>query len=444
MSTNVGAAGWAKATPQERIAAANYDCMRHPEFSVLAGVIALGEIKFTTELPTAGTDGLDVMYNPDFVMTLSRQQARFLVLHENFHKSLKHCIRLDQKFAKVNKDLCNVAMDFVDNAWIYQGDPEFKFMEWIDKPKPLLDPKYFGWSVEQVINDLIKRAGKPKPKGLKPQGNDGQRGSGGKQTVGADDLEIKDGGGVPDGEGMDQHIPGKADKPGEGGGQRSELEKEIDNAIRQGKILSNKLRSKEGTGGRLNMEDLTPTKVRWQDVLREFFVDTCKGAEMARWSKINSRIFSATRQGGRAGVCLPTLYDERVGEVVIAGDTSGSMGSFYPILFGEIAGICQLAKPESVLMLWWDTRVAGTQTFKPDQYDTIAQAMQPAGGGGTEPSVVYDWLQAHNKKPQCIVFITDGYIGNEPHNPLGVPVLWCIIDNRDFVPKTGKAVYVDV
>jgi predicted metal-dependent peptidase len=120
------------------------------------------------------------------------------------------------------------------------------------------------------------------------------------------------------------------------------------------------------------------------------------------------------------------------------------MGGFYPILFGEVAGICQLAKPESVLMLWWDTRVAGVQKFTPDQYENIKQAMCPAGGGGTEPSVVYDYLRVHNKKPQCIVFITDGYIGDEPFNTAGCPVLWCVIGNRGFVPRQGKAVYIDV
>ena len=441
MATGKFSAQWDKATTMERVTAANYDVFRHPEFSVLAGVVSMGRIELFDKYPTAATDGENVFYNPEFMMKLDRKQTRFVVLHENFHKSLKHCLRLNTDFARANHALVNTAIDFVVNDWIYHGDPEFKFMDWPTEPAPLLEPKYFGWSAEQILRDMMQRGGKPKPKGLKPQGPTGKRGEPGKTTIGIDDVEIQNGGGASGGNPMDGHMPANPGKGGESDGQPGDgpaLENRIDNAVRQGKILSQKLRSQTGTGGKLNLDQLTETKVDWREVLREFFQETCKGVEMARWSKINTRIFSAS------GVCLPTLYDEKVGAVGIFGDTSGSMHPYYPILFGEVAAICQTAKPESVLMLWWDTEVAGVQRFTERDYPSIKDVIAPAGGGGTEPKVAYDWLVEHNEKVQCAIWISDGEIGPEPANPLGVPVLWCIVGNRRFTPRTGKVVYIDV
>jgi predicted metal-dependent peptidase len=435
---------WQDQSTRTRISAANYDCMRHPDFSVLAGVIALGAIKIDAPdapITTAATDGVDVWYSSEFLSTQNRKQTRAIVLHENFHKALKHCIRLDPAFVRSNHALANVAMDFVVNGWIYTADPKFEFFEWWEGPAPLLDPKYFGWSVEQIINDLMKRCEQnQQPKSGQPQqGADGQRGSSGKKTVGADDMTFSSDGSSEGS--MDEHVPSKPDGDKSGDGEGKPLSEQIDAALRHGKILSQRLRSKDGTGGRLDMNGLTESKVRWQDVLREFMMETVKGADIARWSRINNRMYSATR----GMVVLPTLYDEKIGPIVIAGDTSGSMRGFYPVLFGEVAAICKLTKPESVQVLWWDTEVAGEQKFTAQEYDFIASAMQPAGGGGTEPSVVYDWLRVHNElKPQCVIFVTDGYIGEEPFNSAGCPVLWCVIDNSGFTSKTGKTVHVTI
>jgi predicted metal-dependent peptidase len=456
MATNTN---WDRASVRERINAANYDCMRHPEFSVNAGVIALGEIAIIAEVPegeapmwrghpaplTAATDGENVCYYEPFLRLQNRKQTRAIILHETFHKALKHCLRIDEMFKRANPELTNIAMDFVVNGWIFQADPTFAFFDWWEGPAPLLEPKYFNWSVEQIINDLMKRAKqqggqKPKPN-QKPQGADGKRGSSGKKTIGADDLTLETSGAPMDGtSSMDGHAQhdgtGKSGKEPSKAGDR--IEEQIDGALRQGKILSNQLRSKTGTGGKLDMDKLTESTVRWQDVLLEFMQQTIKGAEMARWSRINARIFAA------AGVVLPTLYDERMGELVIAADTSGSMVGYYPLVFGETARICKLVKPEKVRIVWWDTRICSDQEFMLQNYDTIAQALLPAGGGGTEPSVVYDWLIQKQIKPQCVVYVTDGYIGDEPANRAGCPVLWCVINNRGFRPITGKVVYIDL
>jgi predicted metal-dependent peptidase len=432
--------GWSGADVRQRVVAANYDAMRHPVFSAWAGVIAMGKVEIVEKgMPTACTDGENVAYGEAFMKPLNRKQTRWVVLHENGHKALHHCIRWRTPWAIANQQLMNVAVDFVVNGWIEEADPGHEFTE--HPPIPImLDPKYYGWSVEAVVNDLLRRAkgqpkgGKGKPKGAKGQPGKGeQQSSGG--TIAADDLEFSEG--EPMQGSMDEHQQGKEGKEPMTGKEEQDLAEKIDRANRQSKILSENLqRSRNGAGGKIDLNKMVETEVKWQDVLREFLQEVCRGDDIPRWTRMNDRLYSG------AGIILPTLYDEKIGEVLIAADTSGSMVGFYPLVFGEVARICRMVKPDAVDILWWDTQVANAQRFTNRNYDKIATQLAPAGGGGTEPSVVYNWLKVNKRSPKCIIFISDGYIGPEPTNSAGVPVLWLIINNTGFVSRGGKVVHV--
>ena len=92
-----------KMTLNQRIQAANIDCMRHPKFALLAGVIMMGKSEVTDKLPTAATNGKDKLYGSAFIQDMTRKQLRYVVLHENFHVALKHCVLykdIKKKWAK--------------------------------------------------------------------------------------------------------------------------------------------------------------------------------------------------------------------------------------------------------------------------------------------------------------------------------------------------------
>jgi len=399
-------ANWSVMTPQQRISAAHFDIMNHPEFALISGVMMMGKAEIDPMFPTACTDGRDCWYGEGFMAPLTRAQTRAVVLHENFHKMLLHCTMYKEAF-KHNRHIANCAADYVVNGLIQQADPDGKFIEWWVEPKPIIDPKYYNMSFPKVFMDLLKN---------------GDDDGGGK------------GRGRGRGEPMDEHRDGNFDPE-----TLEKLDKEIQEAIQQGELLreSVKRRSKSGSGGALDLGAVLPRRTNWREHLRDFVCSVVRGNDVARWSRINSRMFAAT--GGR--VLLPTLYNESVGPLVIAADTSGSMAGLYALLFGEIARVAQDARPESVTLIWWDTRVAGVQKFMPHEYDSIAQALKPAGGGGTDAQCAVDYINQNNIKPQCVIFLTDGYIGAEPGG-LQVPVLWGVIDNIDWYAKTGKTMHI--
>jgi hypothetical protein len=65
---------WDTMTPRQRLAAVNIDIMDHIDFSILSGLVTMGEIHVVPDLPTAGTNGVDVFYGEAFVLSLNRKQ----------------------------------------------------------------------------------------------------------------------------------------------------------------------------------------------------------------------------------------------------------------------------------------------------------------------------------------------------------------------------------
>lgn len=378
-------------TPHERVTAVGIDLTRNALFAQLSGVAMVGRIEITDRLPTAATNGRDEYYNPDFVLAQNRKQLRYVRIHENLHKMLKHCVEYKDVCKRYPK-LSNVAMDHVINLIIEEIDPNFA---WVERPTvpPLVDAKYKGWGFLRVLRDLLD------------QGDEGG-GEGG----------------------FDDHLFDELDDD-----EMEETGRRVDEAGRQGKILAEKLAGNGKGGGRLDL-NATKRTTEWRQHLREFFDTICKGDEHSRFVPPNKRF-------APLGILLPSHFSYNKGEIIIAGDTSGSMGPIYPILFGEIAQIAQTVMPDALRVIWWDTSVCGEQLFKPDEYHSIATLMKPRGGGGTTPQCVVKYIAEKQYKPRAVIWLTDGYLdGNNAVVPCAA--LWGIVDNESFVPPQGKAIHI--
>ena len=388
-------------TLQQRISAVNIDCMRHPKFALLSGVIPMGKSDVVDNQPTAATNGKDKLYGRAFITPLNRKQLRYLVLHENFHVALKHCVLPYYRDVskKAGGRITNIAMDHVINNMIEELDPDLRFVE---RPCDTLccDAKYRGMSFIQVLRDLMQN---PPPDNHDP---------------------------------LDEHQP--YDGEGEGDGDPTDgdkLSKEIDEANRQGKIVADRLAGDSG-GGRDILETTADRTTNWRDALRDFLETVCKGDENSRFCPPNKRLLAS-------GFIMPSHFDESVGELVVACDTSGSMTSYYGLLFGELARICQTTTPSSVRVLWWDTKVRGDQVFQPHEYENIATLVKPKGGGGTTPHAVTEYMAEHQVKPNAVVWLTDGYLGSDTP-ATSAPSLWGVVDNDTFVPTHGKLVRINL
>lgn len=409
-----------KMTLHRRVEAVNIDCMRNKDFALLSGIICMGKSDVKDELPTAGTDGKNKYYGADFIKDMTRKQLRYLVLHENFHVALKHCIAYRPLEDRFGAPLCNVAMDYVVNGLIEELDPALNFVDRPTAVPPLVDPKYKGMSFPQVLKSLVDD--------MKANGQDPEQM---KKDADAMQKALEE----MLGKCLDEHMHGDAEDDDKEMTEQeiNKLSKDIDDANHQGALLAQKLRG-DGKGGRDIFELAAERATNWQDALRDFLSSVCQGDEQSRFCPPNKRLLAS-------GFIMPSHFTETIGEIVIACDTSGSMHPYYSTIFGEIARICSTVRPEGVRVLWWDTSVCGDQEFKPDQYDQIATLMSPKGGGGTVVSCVAKYIAKKKLTPKCVIYLTDGYIESEYEVPK-LPVLFGVVDNDDFVPHTGKVVRI--
>jgi predicted metal-dependent peptidase len=414
---------WEKLTPEQKIQCANVDIMGHERFGIVGAFGPMGRNEITERIPTAATDGVNKFYNPNFIKPMSRHELRYLVVHELLHIALKHCLLYREHMADPQlRRLSAMAADYVVNDTIETTDPELVFVHRPVQTPPLIEKKYHGWSYPMVFNDLYRQA----KKGGKGEGEGEGEGGGG--------VALGEGNG-----GFDEHEPSEMTDE-----QVQKMGKVIANALEQGKIACQRMaaeRGLKGTGGALDLDNLIEPQVDWAAYVREFFNSVVKGSDQARWTRINTRLWAAS--GGR--VVLPTLWDEVLDEIVIAPDTSGSMYGYYDMVFTEVASIMTSLKPKKLHILWWDTTVANHQVFTDmsalSDLNAAARLLKPAGGGGTSPNVVREYMKQHNIKPQAVLWITDGEIGPCPQG-IECKQLWCVINNRSFNANTGKTLHI--
>ena len=376
---------------KDRVRKAHLAIMQHPQFCRFSGVLACGDVTFTDELPTAATDGWNVRYNPEFINGMLADDAtlRFVILHEGMHKAYRHN-KMWRRLFEENAKLANVAADYFVNTELHYADTT-GFIKMPDIGIPPSE-KYKGWSVVQIYEDL-KQSGE----------------------------EIDDG--------FDEH---DWEDGGEDGEQEAERGKEIDRALRQGEILAKKIG--KGTGGKDGMfGDLLHPKVDWRVVLRDFISETCRGRDETTWQRPNRRFLADD-------ILMPSCIATKMEELVIGFDTSGSCfgGDEMTRFVSEITRIVEDVTPSKVHVVYWDSEVAGHQTFDDGQF--AVQNLKPKGGGGTDGSVLFRYLQQQGIKPQAIVQFTDGYIDN--WGSTDVPTLWAITSS--IKAPFGTTIQVEV
>jgi predicted metal-dependent peptidase len=236
-----------------------------------------------------------------------------------------------------------------------------------------------------------------------------------------------------DGKGFDEHDwKGARDLTEE---EEEQLGRDIDNALREGSILAGRLGGNVPRG----IDEILHPKVDWREALRMFITSHVRGGDMSTWRRPNRRYLGID-------IVMPSSISEKAKTFVIGVDTSDSIGGNGPAQFmGEIKCICDDVTPETVELLYWDSSVAARETYHGAEVTNLTSSTKPAGGGGTSPECVPIFLEAESIEPQCIIMLTDGYFYGDAWaewSRTNAPVLWCVVGNKDFVPKHGQSIYV--
>lgn len=356
--------------------------LEHP----FIGSIAMNmPFRITEEIPTAATDGKQVMFNPDFCEPLTDEELKFLVAHECFHPMLEH------NFRRNNRDgyKWNMAGDYVINK--------------------LLTDEGIGKMPEGgLLSDDIYQSGGGTSDGiynnLPDTPEDGQ-GYGGQ------------------GQPFDQCMDGEG-SPAEQAQQQAEWKVKVAQAAQAAKMMG-----KLSAGLERLVENVLQPKVHWADVLQNFVIK----------QRTDDRSFARpNRRFIQQGMYLPSVTGEALGEIAFAVDCSGSIGQEEIDQYAaEIIKVHQDHHPAKLHVIYFDSEVSHHDAY--EQTDT--PVIKPHGGGGTAFSPVFQFMQDNDINPIACVFLTDlccHDFGDAPE----YPVLW-VSTHSDQAPF-GEVVMMEV
>lgn len=397
-----------KLTAAQKVQRAHVWLMRQPKYCLYSGIFMLGKTEVDDSVPTACTNGRDKFYGESFINKLSEAEIRALVLHENLHVAFRH-LTMWKHLYKKSPSLANMACDYAINLMIYDSDLSGKDVR---LPKEgLLDEKYRGWDSQQIFKDLMQQIEDKNSVTIKTMGN--QQG---------EEVEVHS---VPS---LDAHDWDNGEAMSDS--EKEALAKDIDQALRQGKMLAGKM---QGNVPR-EIGDLLASKVNWREALREFITSFCMDKDESTWRRPSRRWIGQD-------VYMPSMISETVGKIVVAIDTSGSIDNATIGQFlGELVKICETVRPEGIDLLYWDTRVAQHEKYDQDQIDNIMQSTRPKGGGGTDPNCIPVYLNERKIKPECCIVLSDGYVGGNWGKDWPCSTLWGITSDR--VSAVGKTVRI--
>ena len=359
----------------------------HPFFGTLALRLRLVE---DTTIKTLATDGRSIFYNPEFILGMSLDLTKSAVAHEVMHPVLDHIVR------RANRDPSkwNRAADYALNPIL--KDAGFTLGE-----KWLYNAALAGKSADEIYNML--------PPGAEGGGGaDGGAGGLCDIRMPSSDGEAIDGNdGVPFASAEDDALD-----------WRMATAQAAHEAQKQGKLPGSLQRF---------VNEALGYSVHYREILWRFATEISKNDYT--WARPNRRWLSA-------GLYMPRLYSEQMGEMAVVVDTSGSIGDKVLANFGgEISALRAALNPRRLYVIYCDTRVQQVDQFEPGDVFTI----KAPGGGGTDFRPPFAWLAAHGIDPACLVYLTDMY-GSFPSEPPSYPVLWCA--TSDIVGPFGETVRV--
>jgi len=389
---------------ERRLQKAKITLLRKPDYVMWSGLMMMGSTEVRDDVPTAYTNGRDEKYGRAWMGTLSDKEMMFVILHENMHKGFRH-LYVWRSLWMENPQLANAACDYVINGMIVDSDPNETTVAFPKKPDGTkmgcYDPRFQGMNAKQVFEILKKEQ---------------QGGKGG-------------GGG---GEGFDDHGWEEANELTEQ--EVKELERDIDRALRQGQIAASKMAGKNGGNMDRALGELLKPEVDWREQLREFITSICNSKDASSWRRVNRRYIGSD-------VYMPSLVGESVGRIVVGIDTSGSIGGrILDRFLTEVKAIADDVHPEAIELLYWDTEVAGHETYDIGNMGSLVESTKPKGGGGTDPECVPVYMKNKQLKPECVIMLTDGYVGS--WGVWDVPVLWVVAGNEGATAPVGKTIHV--
>ncbi|HOA12871.1 MAG TPA: VWA-like domain-containing protein [Myxococcota bacterium] len=367
----------------------------------------------------AATDCLrHIWYNPFFTSHLSMAQLGFVLAHEVGHQIFAS----EDRRRGRSHYLWNCATDFAINRIVAEienparpGSPLYESPDGdipgLGTVRILLDARWRGMIAEAIYEYLAAESLVPPVSiTIHLSGADGE---------GFCVPNLTDHGG-----GIDIHLPENLSSE-----QRQELFDRLAGALET-------WQRQDGAGnipGNLVREilDRGRPSVPWQRVFRQF-----AGQAVA---KDDYSLCHPNKRYMEHDLLVPGLYSEKVGQVVVSLDTSGSMTEADLQAVAVELNALQ-AQAVDLTLIVADAQIQ--QVVGPDSIERFLKARKFRGGGGTDHRPVFDWIRDARLRPDLFVGLTDLQTCLPDRRP-PFPVLWVVPAASRATAPWGRVIRVN-
>ncbi len=401
---------------------------------------------------TACTNGMRIAINPDFLEQLSDSELDYILMHEILHVVLQHCFRTGER----KSEKFNIACDIVvESNILLSNNMDLKSitLKCEGGPSRHLAPdgkEGYEYSVEQIYEMLAELVpGDPiELPGSLASGDNGKD---------ADNESDDDSSGSSSGKGSSANGRAKKEK----GKGRNVNEGSWDDHTRWGMLEDDDIlrdvwvkrfedaceaisvRDPSNSRGLMPafaerlFKELRKPQTDWRTILNEFVQEEITDYSFA----------PPDRRFGESPFFLPDFNEKEdmVEDILFMIDTSGSMtDDMITAAYSEIKGA--IDQFNGKLKGWLGFFDAAIIEPKPFEDEDEFKVIKPAGGGGTDFQIIFEYVQQHmtEKPPASIIILTDGFAPfPKEHLADGIPVLW-LLNNEKVDPPWGKVARITV
>jgi len=427
---------------------------------------------------TAATDSKSIYFDIDFYSKLNDQERKFVLAHEIWHSLTLTFARRQSR----DPDLFNVASDMeINNILVGDGAENDGFAPPPDLMYP--PPKLRGKSAETIYEWLLKQqqknnlnnalSGIPKPSRVgsgygDSDSDDGDSdgssgGKSGKKSKSGDGDEKRDDSkdgkntgklsgqfdkhayddedpSVDDSEngkdGKDKDGKGKKNGPTDQWGEvgydedfQPGIPADAAERMREAAIAAAQAYVREHGDLPAGIESLVgklnKPEISWREYLSQFVSQSYGGKRQwlppSRRHLYNDMYFQSRR-------------NERI-KGIVAIDTSGSCVGELPKFFGELKGLIDSFGSYELTVICADAAVDQVDVYddanNPLEFDS-AEGVKWSGGGGTDYSCVFHYIEDNGMDPDFLIYLGDGYASFDIKDPPKFPVMWLITKDGTF------------
>ena len=332
---------------------------------------------------TTATDARSLYYNPEYIEPLTLSQVQSVLAHEALHCGLSHFARRAHR----ERHRWDVACDHAVNLLLTEDGLELP-------PSALCNTDYLGMSAEEIY-PLIDKDTDEKP--LDQHLYDGLDGEESDQHR-SEDIETNQTSSMP---------------PPLSSQEREQLDTQWQQRLAGAAQQASLAGKMNGSVARL-IEGLLRSTVPWRNLLARF---------MSGSTRVDYNLMRPSqRRSGDA--ILPSLHARQI-NVVVAIDTSGSIDEDeLNVFIAEVNAIKGLVNAR-ITLLACDTKLDdnGPWVFESWEQLTLPPTLQ--GSGGTDFTPVFEWIAAHNIRPDLVIYFTDAQ-GRFPERPSVAETLWLV------------------